>query len=110
MRYARTVGRNGTLRSIRTRHRFTAVRDVRERKGGKKHEETQALAGKLYPGKQVKVIYNSVGKERDYLQRRRRSGTVEALYPYIFTVDFGNYKESFRYEQLFIQSHEVVRL
>lgn len=78
--------------------------------GATLEEMKQALKGKLYPGKQVKVIYNSVGKERDYLQRRRRSGTIEALYPYIFTVDFGNYKESFRYEQLFIQSHEVVRL
>ncbi len=80
-----------------------------KRGGATLEEMKQALKGKLYPGKQVKVIYSSVGKERDYLQRRR-SGTVEALYPYIFTVDFGNYKESFRYEQLFIQSHEVVRL
>ncbi len=43
MRYARTVGRNGTLRSIRTRPHFTAVRDVRERTGGEKHEETQTI-------------------------------------------------------------------
>ena len=87
------------------------MRGGMKRGGATLEEMKQALKGKLYPGKQVKVIYNSVGKERDYLQRRRRrSGTVEALYPYIFTVDFGNHKESFRYEQLFIQSHEVVRL
>lgn len=86
------------------------MRGGMKRGGATLEEMKQALKGKLYPGKQVKVIYSSVGKEGDYLQRRRKSGTVEALYPYIFTVDFGNHKESFRYEQLFIQSHEVVRL
>lgn len=85
------------------------MRGGMKRGGATLEEMKQALKGKLYPGKQVKVIRSSVEKEGDYLQRRKM-GTVEALYPYIFTVDFGNYKESFRYEQLFIQSHEVVRL
>lgn len=74
------------------------MRGGMKRGGATLEEMKQALKGKLYPGKQVKVIRSSVGKEGDYLQRRRRSGTVEALYPYKFTVDFGNYKESFRYE------------
>ena len=60
---------------------------------------------KLFVGKKVKVL--EFGKDR----RKRRTGTVTGLYPFIFTAIFvGGYTESFRYSQFFESDGEVVRL
>lgn len=66
---------------------------------------------KLFVGKKVKVL--EFGKDRHgaNVLRKRRTGTVTGLYPFIFTAIFaGGYTESFRYSQFFESDGEVVRL
>ncbi len=66
---------------------------------------------KLFVGKKVKVL--EFGKDRHgaNVLRKRRTGTVTGLYPFIFTAMFaGGYTESFRYSQFFESDGEVVRL
>lgn len=73
-------------------------------------EIKESAGRKLYPGKRVQVTYYSLSKGYAHIPRKKKVGTVTALYPYIFTVDFGRYKESFRYDQIFIKSQEVVKV
>ena len=80
------------------------------RRGGATLEEMkQALTGKLFIDKKVKVImqtFENGHKRTD----GKRSGVVTELCPYIFVVDFGRYRETFRYAQVFERESEVVRL
>lgn len=42
--------------------------------------------------------------------KRQENRVVTGLYPFVFTVDFGKYTESFRYGQFFEKGSEVVRV
>nr|DAH65821.1 MAG TPA: biofilm formation stimulator [Caudoviricetes sp.] len=70
----------------------------------------QALEGKLYIGKKIKkIVYfreGSIGPVR----KDKKIGVVTGLYPFMFTVDFGKYTESFGYGQFFEKGSEVVRV
>lgn len=85
------------------------MRGGMKRGGATLEEMKQALAGKLFIGKKVKVImqtFENGHKRTD----GKRSGVVTELCPYISVVDFGRYKETFRYAQVFERESEVVRL
>lgn len=71
----------------------------------------EAAENKLFIGKKIKVL--EFGKDRHgaNVLRKRRTGTVTGLYPFVFTAMFaGGYTESFRYSQFFESEGEVVRL
>ena len=85
------------------------MRGGMKRGGATLEEMKQALKGKLFIGKKVKVImqtFENGHKRTD----GKRSGVVTELCPYIFVVDFGRYRESFRYAQVFERESEMVRL
>ena len=66
---------------------------------------------KLFVGKKIKVIEFGKDSHGANVLRKRRTGTVTGLYPFIFTAIFaGGYTESFRYSQFFERDGEVVRL
>lgn len=71
----------------------------------------EAAENKLFVGKKVKVIEFGKDSHGANVLRKRRTGTVTGLYPFIFTAIFaGGYTESFRYSQFFESDGEVVRL
>lgn len=65
---------------------------------------------KLEAGKKVKIEHRATTQTGKRVLRSRRTGMVLALYPYIFTVQIGNQKESFRYNELFGNEEVKVRL
>lgn len=69
-----------------------------------------AAEKKLFVGKKIKVFNFAKDKNGAVVLRKTRTGTVTGIYPYIFTAIFkGGYTESFRYNQLFEKSGEVVK-
>ena len=71
----------------------------------------EAAEKKLFVGKKIKVIEFGKDSHGANVLRKRRTGTVTGLYPFIFTAIFaGGYTESFRYSQFFESDGEVVRL
>lgn len=86
------------------------VRGMLKPKGSTLEDFKAALDGKLYVGKKVKKIVCFRESSTGPMQKDKKTGTVTGLYPFVFTVDFGKYTESFRYERFFIQGHEAVRL
>lgn len=79
-------------------------------KGSTLEDFKAALEGKLYVGKNIKKIVYFRESSTGPVQKNKKTGIVTGMYPFVFTVDFGKYTESFRYEQIFIQGHEVVRV
>ena len=63
-------------------------------------------------GEKVIVETQAVNKEKSQnsKEKRIRKGTLVALYPHIFAVDFGRYVECFRYNQLFGGEETGVRV
>lgn len=90
--------------------RGAAVRGMLKPKGSSLEDFKAALEGKLYVGKNIKKIVCFRESSTGPVQKNKKTGIVTGMYPFVFTVDFGNYRESFRYEQFFIQGHEAVRL
>lgn len=78
--------------------------------GGMTTEEVRdAVKDRLFIGKKVKVIRRVfAGNKKAAVEKE--TGAVIGMYPYIFTVDFGRHKESFRYSQFYENGTEVVRL
>lgn len=81
-----------------------------KRSGATLEEMKQALEGKLYIGKKIKKIVCFRESSTGPMQKDKKTGTVTGMYPFVFTVDFGKYTESFRYGQFFEEGSEVVRL
>lgn len=74
-------------------------------------EIRESVQKKLFVGKKIKAIEFRKDKDGTSILRKRRTGTVTGLYPFIFTAVFaGGYTESFRYNQFFEDDGEVVRL
>lgn len=86
------------------------MREMSKPKGSTLEDFKAVLEGKLYVGKKIKKIVFSREDSTGPARKDKKTGTITGLYPFVFTVDFGNYRESFRYEQFFIQGHEAVRL
>lgn len=71
----------------------------------------ETVQKKLFVGKKIKVIEFGKDRHRANVLRKRRTGTVTGMYPFVFTATFaGGYTESFRYSQFFESEGEVVRL
>lgn len=86
------------------------MRGGAKRSGATLEEMKQALEGKLYIGKKIKkIVYFQEGSTGP-VRKDKKIGVVTGLYPFMFTVDFGKYTESFRYGQFFEEGSEVVRL
>ena len=68
------------------------------------------LKQELKIGAAVTVSKYSLLKDYTYILRGKRAGTVAAMFPYILTINFGNYIEAFRYTQFFEQSDERLTL
>ena len=81
-----------------------------KRSGATLEEMKQALEGKLYIGKKIKKIVCFRESSTGPMQKDKKTGTVTGMYPFVFTVDFGKYTESFRYGQFFEDGSEVVKL
>lgn len=81
-----------------------------KRSGATLEEMKQALEGKLYIGKKIKKIVCFRESSTGPMQKDKKTGTVTGMYPFVFTVDFGKYTESFRYGQFFEEGNEVVKL
>ena len=81
-----------------------------KRSGSTLEEMKQALEGKLYIGKKIKKIVCFRESSTGPMQKDKKTGTVTGMYPFVFTVDFGKYTESFRYGQFFEEGSEVVKL
>ena len=81
-----------------------------KRSGTTLEEMKQALEGKLYIGKKIKKIVCFRESSTGPMQKDKKTGTVTGMYPFVFTVDFGKYTESFRYGQFFEEGSEVVKL
>ena len=81
-----------------------------KRSGATLEEMKQALEGKLYIGKKIKKIVCFRESSTGQMQKDKKTGTVTGMYPFVFTVDFGKYTESFRYGQFFEEGSEVVKL
>ena len=81
-----------------------------KRSGATLEEMKQALEGKLYIGKKIKKIVCYRESSTGPMQKDKKTGTVTGMYPFVFTVDFGKYTESFRYGQFFEEGSEVVKL
>lgn len=81
-----------------------------KRSGATLEEMKQALEGKLYIGKKIKKIVCFRESSTGPMQKDKKTGTVTGMYPFVFTVDFGKYTESFRYGQFFEEGSEVVKL
>ena len=81
-----------------------------KRSGATLEEMKQALEGKLYIGKKIKKIVCFRESSTGSMQKDKKTGTVTGMYPFVFTVDFGKYTESFRYGQFFEEGSEVVKL
>lgn len=78
-------------------------------KGSTLEDFKAALGGKLYVGKKIKKIMCFRESSTGPMQKDKKTGIVTALYPFVFTVDFGKYTESFRYGQLFEEGSEVIK-
>lgn len=87
-----------------------AVRGMLKPKGSTQEDFKAVLEGKLYVGKKIKKIVFSREDSTGPVRKDKKTGTVTGLYPFVFTVDFGKYTESFRYGQLFEEGNEVVKL
>lgn len=86
------------------------MRGGAKRSGATLEEMKQALEGKLYIGKKIKkIVYFREGSTGP-MQKNKKTGIVTGMYPFVFTVDFGKYTESFRYGQFFEEGSEVVKL
>lgn len=81
-----------------------------KRSGATLEEMKQALEGKLYIGKKIKKIVCFRESSTGPMQKDKKTGTVTGMYPFVFTVGFGKYTESFRYGQFFEEGSEVVKL
>ena len=81
-----------------------------KRSGATLEEMKQALEGKLYIGKKIKKIVCFRESSTGPMQKDKKTGTVTGMYPFVFTVDFGKFTESFRYGQFFEEGSEVVKL
>lgn len=81
-----------------------------KRSGATLEEMKQALEGKLYIGKKIKKIVCFRESSTGPMQKDKKTETVTGMYPFVFTVDFGKYTESFRYGQFFEEGSEVVKL
>lgn len=81
-----------------------------KRSGATLEEMKQASEGKLYIGKKIKKIVCFRESSTGPMQKDKKTGTVTGMYPFVFTVDFGKYTESFRYGQFFEEGSEVVKL
>lgn len=81
-----------------------------KRSGATLEEMKQALEGKLYIGKKIKKIVCFRESSTGPMQKDKKTGTVTGMYPFVFTMDFGKYTESFRYGQFFEEGSEVVKL
>lgn len=81
-----------------------------KRSGATLEEMKQALEGKLYIGKKIKKIVCFRESSTGPMQKDKKTGTVTGMYPFVVTVDFGKYTESFRYGQFFEEGSEVVKL
>lgn len=90
--------------------RGEAMRGGMKRGGATLEEMKQALEGKLYIGKKIKKIVCFRESSTGPMQKDKKTGTVTGMYPFVFTVDFGKYTESFRYGQFFEEGSEKVRL
>lgn len=86
------------------------MRGGMKRSGATLEEIKQALKGKLYVGKKIKKIAFSREGSTGPARKDKKTGVVTGLYPFMFTVDFGKYTESFRYGQFFEEGSEVVRV
>lgn len=86
------------------------MRGGMKRSGATLEEMKQALEGKLYIGKKIKKIVCFRESSTGPMQKDKKTGTVTGMYPFVFTVDFGKYTESFRYGQFFEEGSEVVKL
>ena len=64
----------------------------------------------LIEGKKIKKIVCFRESSTGPMQKDKKTGTVTGMYPFVFTVDFGKYTESFRYGQFFEEGSEVVKL
>ena len=74
-------------------------------------EMKEILKDRIWIGKSVKVERYNRGKGLDdYNFAGSRKGKIVALYPHIFTVQFGNVLENFRYAQFFVKDGERVKL
>ena len=86
------------------------MRGMLKPKGSTPEDFKAVLEGRLYVGKKIKKIVcfreGSIGP----MQKDKKTGTVTGMYPFVFTVDFGKYTESFRYGQFFEEGSEVVKL
>lgn len=81
-----------------------------KRSGATLEEMKQALEGNLYIWKKIKkIVYFREGSTGP-VRKDKKIGVVTGLYPFMFTVDFGKYTESFRYGQFFEEGSEVVRV
>lgn len=77
----------------------------------KEEKIKEMLEGKLYPGKRVHIALYTLKEDGKFSRsKKERSGYVVALHQHIFTVQIGNYRESFRYAQLFEKGLERVSL
>ena len=86
------------------------MRGGAKRSGATLEEMKQALEGKLYIGKKIKkIVYFREGSTGP-VRKDKKIGVVTGMYPFVFTVDFGKYTESFRYGQFFEEGSEVVRV
>ena len=79
-------------------------------KGSTLEDFKAAPEGKLYVRKNIKKIVCSRESSTGPVQKNKKTGIVTGMYPFVFTVDFGKYTESFRYGQFFEEGSEVVKL
>lgn len=86
------------------------MRGGAKRSGATLEEMKQVLEGRLYIGKKIKKIVCFRESSTGPMQKDKKTGTVTGMYPFVFTVDFGKYTESFRYGQFFEEGSEVVRV
>ena len=86
------------------------MRGGAKRSGATLEGMKQALEGKLYIGKKIKKIVCFRESSTGPVRKDKKTGIVTGLYPFMFTVDFGKYTESFRYGQFFEKGSEVVRV
>lgn len=86
------------------------MRGMLKPKGSTLEDFKAALEGKLYVGKNIKKIVCFRESSTGPVQKNKKTGIVTGMHPFVFTVDFGKYTESFRYGQFFEEGSEVVRL
>lgn len=116
MQSARIAERNGTLQGNRTQGADISAPTAQEREGGRSMGKRTAewmreeAKFKLKIGKKVKIEKRATTQNGDRVLRSRRTGTILALYPYIFTVLIGDRIESFRYNELFGNEEMKVRI